>query len=193
MCNLGESHCLPIQYNLREGRSFVLNMQPLVCTFSIAVFSLFCPSPHNAMPSTVFEHSNILMWPLQEKTKYFSICNKMTCQLHLKKRLSAYFKKMRKGEEHQSSTHTCFSILMGDFTGNSIRFLASRQITKHAAVKHNLLSGGGELLTHSQFLTLLVQIKSKERSKCQRLTVHLASFLLHSNICMYYFSMHCFT
>ena len=74
---------------------------------------------------------------------------------------------------------------MGDFTGNSIRFLASRQITKHAAVKHNLLSGGGELLTHSQFLTLLVQIKSKERSKCQRLTVHLASFLLHSNICMY--------
>ena len=103
MCNLGESHCLPIQYSLRGRRSFVLNMQPLVCTFSIAVFSHFCPSPHNAMPSTVFEHSNILMCPLQEKAKYLSICNcKMKCQLH---RLSAYFKKMRKGEEHQSSTH----------------------------------------------------------------------------------------
>ena len=116
----------------------------------------------------------------------------MKCQLHFKKSCLHILKKCGRGKNIRAP-HTCFSILMGDFTGNSIRFLASRQITKHAALKHNLLSGGGELLTHSQFLTLLVQIKSKERSKCQRLTVHLASFLLHSNICMYYFSMHCFT
>ena len=55
MCNLGESHCLPI-YSLRGRLSSVLNIQPLVCTFFFVVFSHFCPSPHNAMPSTVFEH-----------------------------------------------------------------------------------------------------------------------------------------
>ena len=102
----------------------------------------------------------------------------------LKKGCLHILKKCGRGKNIRAP-HTCFSILMGDFTGNSIRFLASRQITKHAAVKHNLLSGGGELLTHSQFLTLLVQIKSKERSKCQRLTVHLASFSLQYILLFY--------
>ena len=76
-----------------------------------------------------------------------SIAFKKSC-LHI-------LKKCGRGKNIRAP-HTCFSILMGDFTGNSIRFLASRQITKHAALKHNLLSGGGELLTHHAYTQSLL-------------------------------------